>query len=63
MTIDLGSGVLLAILFAIVVWLACAWFCWQQAQERGRRPWLWGILGLIFGPFALIAVMLLPYGR
>ena len=63
MQIGLGSGVFLAVIFAIAVWLGCAYFCWQQAQERGRRPWLWGFLGILFGPFALIAVMLLPYAR
>jgi hypothetical protein len=63
MQVDLGSGVLLAVVFAVAVWLGCAYFCWQQARERGRRPLLWGLLGIVFGPFALIAVMLLPYGR
>jgi cytochrome bd-type quinol oxidase subunit 2 len=63
MTIDLGSGVILAGLIAVVVWLLCAWFCWQQAQERGRRPWLWGVLGILFGPIALAAILLLPYPR
>ncbi len=59
----LGSGWILAAIFAIVVWLACAYFCYLQAQERGRRPWLWAVLGVVFGPFALIAVMLLPWAR
>ena len=35
MQVDLGSGVLLAVAFAVAVWLGCAWFCWQQARERG----------------------------
>jgi uncharacterized membrane protein len=63
MTIDLGSGIILGVLIAIVVWLLCAWYCWQQAKERGRRPWLWGVLGILFGPFALAAILLLPYAR
>lgn len=55
-----GTGLLL---IGAIVWLVCVYYCYRQAQERGRRPWLWGVLGFFFGPFALFAVVVLPRGR
>ncbi len=58
-----GTGLILLAILAVVVWLGCAYYCYVQARDRGRRPLLWGVLGIIFGPFALGALLLLPSGR
>ena len=45
------------------VWILCAYYCYQVAPKFHRRPLTWGILGIIFGPFALFALYLLPKGH
>jgi hypothetical protein len=47
----------------LVVWIVCAYVAYRQAPPRGRRALTWGILGIIFGPFALFALYLLPPGH
>jgi hypothetical protein len=47
----------------LVVWIVCAYAAYRQAPQRGRRALTWGILGIIFGPFALFALALLPRGQ
>ena len=44
--------------FALSVWIA--WLTIQTARRRGRsvRAWMW--LAILFGPFAWLAVVLLP---
>ena len=32
----------------------------RRARAKGRRVWIWGTLGFLFGVFALAAVVLLP---
>lgn len=56
----IGTGFLIV---AGVVWVLCAYLAWQTAPKRGRRPLTWGILGIVFGPFALFALYLLPRGH
>ena len=56
----IGTGFLIV---AAVVWFLCAYLAWQTAPKRGRRPVTWGILGIVFGPFALFALYLLPRGH
>jgi hypothetical protein len=46
----------------LVVWLVCAYECYAQASTRHRRAGVWGVLGIVFGPFALFALFLLPKG-
>jgi hypothetical protein len=46
----------------LVVWLVCAYECYIQAPQRHRRAGAWGVLGVLFGPFALFALFLLPKG-
>lgn len=44
----------------ILAWLACAAFCGHLAEEK-RYCWpCWFILGLLFGPLALLAAAGLP---
>lgn len=49
----------MSILFLVVI-LAIAWYTSQLAEQKGRSPLLWFILGMFFGIFALIAIYLLP---
>jgi hypothetical protein len=46
----------------LVVWLVCAYVCYQRAPERRRRAGAWGLLGILFGPFAMFALFLMPKG-
>jgi len=36
-----------------------AWYCWSQAKEKNRNPWIWSIGGGIFGLFALVILVYL----
>lgn len=37
-----------------------AWLTSRRAMARGRGPWRWAGLGLLFGVLALAAVAVLP---
>jgi hypothetical protein len=56
----IGTGFFIT---AGVVWVLCAYLCYQTAPKRGRRALTWGILGIFTGPFALFALYLLPRGH
>ena len=58
-TFLIGSGF---VILGGFVWLFCAYLAYQTAPKFHRRPLTWGILGVIFGPFALFALYLLPEG-
>jgi hypothetical protein len=47
-------------LIALVVALICIAACYQLAKKKGRRPWLWAVLGFVAGIVALIVLALLP---
>ena len=51
------------VVLAGFVWIFCAVLAYQTAPRFGRRNVTWGILGIIFGPFALFALYLLPKGH
>lgn len=53
-----GYELFLAIWFAVAVAISAAFaaIVAVQARTKGRRPWLWAILGLLFGIFAVIAL-------
>ncbi len=55
-----GTGFVVLGLF---LWLFCAYLCYQAAPRFNRRPVTWAILGVIFGPFALFALYLMPKGH
>jgi hypothetical protein len=59
-TFLMGSGI---VILGFFVWLFCAYLAYQTAPKFHRRPLTWGILGVIFGPFALFALYLLPKGH
>jgi hypothetical protein len=56
----LGTGF---VMLAGFLWFFCAVLAYETAPKRGRRGITWGILGFIFGPFALFALYLLPRGH
>jgi multisubunit Na+/H+ antiporter MnhB subunit len=56
----LGTGF---VVLAGFLWFFCAVLAYETAPKRGRRGLTWGILGFIFGPFALFALYLLPRGH
>jgi len=41
----------------VVFW---GWACSYFAQQRGRNPYGWFFLGFFFGPFPLVALLLMP---
>ena len=46
-----------------VIWILCAYYCYQVAPNFNRRPRNWAILGIIFGPIALMILYILPKGN
>lgn len=56
----LGSG---AIILGAVVWVVCAIYAYRMAPTFGRRAGTWGVLGILFGPFALMILYVLPKGH
>ena len=41
----------------LLVWVACAAICYSQAKKKNLSVGLWTFLGLLFGVFAVIGVM------
>ncbi len=52
----IGTGLVAT---GLVVWIVCVIVAYQIAAKRGRRPVVWAILTVIFGPFALFALYLM----
>jgi hypothetical protein len=48
--------------FVIVLWIVTAMFCTYLANEKDRSPLAWFILGVLFGPIALLALGFVPVG-
>jgi hypothetical protein len=48
------------IIVGAVLWIVCAVYAYRHAPDLGRTPLTWGILGIIFGPIALMVMYLLP---
>lgn len=50
-----------------IVWVVMVIFsgfiCMQLAKFKGRSPGLWSALGVLFGPFALIVLLVLKSQR
>ena len=53
----IGSGLFI---LAAVVWVVCAIYAYRMAPGFGRGAVTWGILGIIFGPIALMILYVLP---
>ncbi len=52
----IGTGLVAT---GLVVWIVCVVLAYQIAAKRGRRPVVWAILTVFFGPFALFALYLM----
>jgi len=50
----------LALAWVPLAWIACAAFSWILAGEKGYSKFGWFLLGVLFGPLALIATAGLP---
>ena len=55
-----GTGL---VILGLVVWVVCAVYAYRNAPRFGRSPVRWGILGIIFGPIALMVLYVLPKGQ
>ncbi len=55
-----GTGI---ILLGAVVWVVCAIYAYRNAPKFHRRAWVWGLLGLVLGPIALMIMYVLPKGH
>lgn len=49
----------MGILIGFVIGAAFAVICVLVANAKGRKPWLWGILGFFFGFITLIVIAVL----
>lgn len=43
-------------LVAILIWIASAWTCQSLAIQKNQDPMLWGCLGFIVGPLAILFI-------
>lgn len=44
----------------LILWLAFAGICAFLAPSRNRDPLTWGMIGALFGVFALVALLAMP---
>lgn len=44
----------------LFIWIVMAYVCYDVAKEKGLNSGMWGILGLIFGIFALMILVMIP---
>lgn len=49
--------------FLAVTWIVFAGLAWIIAKTKARNPWIWLILGILIGPLALLALIVLPTGE
>ena len=45
---------------SLLIWLLFGFATYKVAETKGLDTTLWGILGVLFGIFALVAVAVLP---
>ena len=60
MALVAGTFIAFASLWAIVLWLAIAFFCATVASAKNLSRFSWLVGGFFFGPIALIAVAGMP---
>jgi hypothetical protein len=44
----------------LVIWVCLGIGCAAIASAKGRRTWLWAILGILGGVFSLLVIVCLP---
>ena len=47
----------------LIIWGLFGILCAYMADKKGRDKILWGILGLIFGIFAVFVIYIIPGGN
>ena len=47
-------------MFALLVWCLCGYGCYKIAEVKGYEPMAWALLGILFGVFALLVILLIP---
>lgn len=47
-------------MFLLFVWLAMGFVCYDVAKEKGLNCNTWALLGVIFGIFALMVLVMIP---
>ena len=43
----------------VIIGLGIMWYCWTEAKRKNRNPWVWLLLGFLFGliPFAVLVYL------
>lgn len=47
-------------MITIVIWLILGIVCAGIADAKGRRTWLWGLIGILGGIFSFLIIICLP---
>ena len=47
----------------LLIWILFACAAYAVAGSRGRNKYLWFVIGLFIGPFAVLVVALIPLGK
>ncbi|WP_373019646.1 hypothetical protein [Thiomicrorhabdus sp.] len=50
---------MILVLVSLLIGVVSAFYCHKMAQSKHRPAAFWGTMGLLFGPLALIVLMLL----
>lgn len=53
----------MVVVLFLAVWFGCIVLCVKMAEARDREPLLWGILGAMFGIFAVLVLALIGQGE
>ena len=48
------------IMNAIIMWIVFGCAAYSVAGTKGRRPFVWFGIGMLIGPFAVLAVGMMP---
>jgi hypothetical protein len=43
----------------LLPWIGIAALCWKVAADKGRRGWVWGLVGLLLPLIGLVCVLFL----
>lgn len=48
------------LIISVIIWCLFGWACYSQAQKKNRNVTIWAVLGVLFGLFALMVILILP---
>jgi hypothetical protein len=54
------KGISMTMVLSIIFWVLMGWLTSYLAQQRGRDPLLWFLIGMAFGLIGLLILFLLP---